>query len=355
MSMLAAPRLRGVLTGIALTAVVGIAGCETRDPVSRGRFDAFDTIVNVTLIGVDRQRATEVTRILQADLGLMESAWHAWKGGAVPRMNALFNAGSAPFAAPPSVLPLLRLSKSLSEQSDDLFNPAIGHLFRAWGFQGRPRECLRPARQEIIDLVLAARPNMRDIEIDGFHVSSRNPLVKLDFRAIQKGFAIDQAVARLQELGIQNASINAGGNLRAIGSRDGHPWSVAIRGPGGGGVFATLQISGNEAAFTTSGQQRNFASGGEVYHDVIDPRTGNPAEGTRSVTVLHPNASTADAAATALFIAGPKDWHRVAKKMGIRYVLLTDSTGQVHMNPAMQARVKLQREGHKVIISKPLV
>ena len=155
---------------------------------------------------------------------------------------------------------------------------------------------------------------MSDIAIDGFRVSSSKHTVKLDFRGIQKGFAIDQAIARLQELGIHNASISVDGNLRAIGSRDGHPWSVAVRGPEGGGIFATLQILGNEAAFTAGGYQQNFTWEGEVYHDIIDPRTGYPATGTASVTVLHPNASTADAAATALFIAGPKDWHRVAKR-----------------------------------------
>ena len=99
---------------------------------------------------------------------------------------------------------------------------------------------------------------------------------------------------------------------------------------------------------------RSFSWQGEVYHENIDPRTGYPAVGTASVTVLHDNASTADAAATALFIAGPKDWHRVSRQMGIRYVMLTDKERRVHMNPDMQARVKLQHSNHKVIISEPL-
>jgi thiamine biosynthesis lipoprotein len=111
---------------------------------------------------------------------------------------------------------------------------------------------------------------------------------------------------------------------------------------------------GNEAVFTASGYRRNFTWDGRTYHDIIDPRTGYPATGTASVTVLHPSATIADAAATALFIAGPKDWRRVAKKMGIHYVMLTDSEGRVHMNPAMQARVKLHRSNREVIISEPL-
>jgi len=354
MRMFARPHLSGNLLGL-LAALVVLTGCEPQDPVSRAQLSAFGSTMEVTLIGVDRRRATEIMQVLQNDLRLMEAAWHAWEPGPVSHMNTLFNEGNTAFTAPPSVLPLLRLSRALSEQSEGLFNPAIGHLFREWGFQGRAVECLQPPPEEVIDLVVSAQPRMSDIEIDGLRVSAAKDIVKLDFRGIQKGFAIDQAIARLQEFGVHNASINAAGDLRAIGSRAGNPWSVAIRGPRSGGVFATLKISGNEAAFTTGNHQQNFTWKGELYHDLIDPRTGYPAVGTASVTVLHANASTADAAATALFIAGPKYWHRVAKKMGIRYVMLTDSEGRVHMNPAMQARVKLQGSNHEVIISKPLV
>ncbi len=353
MRLLALSRLRGVLIGCLVTLV--LAGCAGKDPVARGKIGAFDTTLDITLIGIDRQRAAEVTQILAGDLRTMEKSWHAWESGPVTRMNELFNSGPEAFAAPPSVLPLLTLSKSLSKQSDGLFNPAIGHLYRAWGFHGRPAECKRPPSPELIQQVVENKPSMQDIEVNGIRVASANQTVKLDFRAIQRGFAIDQAIARLQELGVHNASISVEGNLRAIGSRDGNPWSVAVRGPGGGGLLATVQISGNEAAFTAATGRHGFNWEGEQYHDLIDPRTGYPADDATSVTVLHPNASTADAAATALFIAGPEEWHRVARMMGIRYVMLTDRQGRLHMNPAMQARVKLHARNRKIVISKPLI
>ena len=352
MRLLALPRLRGVVVGCLATLI--LAACASQDPVARGKIGAFDAILNITLIGVDRERAAELTRILATDLHTMERSWHAWEPGPVTRMNELFNAGPDPFTAPPSVLPLLNLSKALSQQSDGLFNPAIGHLYRAWGFHGRPAECKRPPSPDLIDQVISSRPSMQDIEVDGIRVASKNQTVKLDFRAIQRGYAIDQAIARLQELGIHNASISIDGSLRAIGSRGGNPWSVAVRGPRGGGLLATVQISGNEAAFTAATGRHAFNWEGEQYHDLIDPRTGYPADAATSVTVLHPNASTADAAATALFIAGPDEWHRVARMMGIRYVMLTDRRGRLHMNPAMQARVKLHARNREVVISEPL-
>jgi thiamine biosynthesis lipoprotein len=336
--------------------VIGLflAACGGKDPVAQGRATAFGAPVDITLIGVNRTDAREITQTLADEFALMDAAWEADEGGPLARVNTLINAGSEPFAAPPSLLSLLALAKQLSQQSDDLFNPAIGHLTRAWGFADASPECRRPPDDDLIAQVLAARPTMQDIHIDGFRLWSDNQTARLDLRDIRRGYAIDRAISRLQELGIRSARVSIDGNMRAIGSRDGHPWSHTIRGPDGGGVYATLNIKGNEAAFTAGTYQNAFTWEGEVFHDIIDPRTGYPAAGTASVTVLHPNASTADAAATALFVAGPSAWHRLARQLGVRYVMLTDTEGRVHMNPAMQQRIKLQNTDREIIISEPL-
>jgi thiamine biosynthesis lipoprotein len=352
MSMLVPTRLLAFAT--LLTVVLALAGCAGKDPVARGSVEAFGSTLEITLIGVNREQASEVTEVLSEDLRTMEQSWHAWHPGPIARVNLQFNIDDRPFAAPPSVLPILKLSKTLSQQSEGLFNPAIGHLYRAWGFQGRPAECLEEPDPAVIEAVVDNRPSMDDVHIDGFRIWSTNDTVKLDFRGIQRGFAIDQAVARLEELGINNASVAIDGNVRAIGSRDGHPWSVPIRGPEGAGLLATLQIKGNEAAFTAAIRNHSYHGKGKTFHDLIDPRTGYPAEGATSVTVLHPNASTADAAANALFVAGPNDWHRIARLLGVRYVMMTDRRGRLHMNPAMQARIKLHTLNREVVISEPL-
>jgi thiamine biosynthesis lipoprotein len=333
---------------------LALAGCSGKDPVARGQAQAFGSSVEITLIGVNRRHAEEITQTLADEFALMEQAWRTTEPSPLARVNTLINNGSGPFAAPPSLLPLLDLSKRLAGQSDDLFNPAIGHLVRAWGFEDGGPDCMRPPSPEIVAQVLADRPTMEDVHVDGFRMWSDNQTVRLDFRDIRRGYAIDRAIARLQEFGIRHASVTIDGNIRAIGSRDGHPWSHAIRGPDGGGVFATLSIKGNEAAFTAGNYQNAFSWKGEVYHDILDPRTGYPATDTASVTVLHPNASTADAAATALFVAGPDDWHRLARQMGLRYVMLTDIAGRVYMSPAMKDRIQLHRVNREVIISEPL-
>lgn len=329
-------------------------GCENTEPVYNSRFLAFGTLTDISIVGVSHERSLAATQALEEDFAVMHKSWHAWNPGPLGRTNELLKQDKA-FAAPPSVLGLLVKAKQLANDSEHLFNPAIGRLINLWGFQSDSPECKQPPADESIKLLVGANPSMDDIRIDDFYLRSSNPVVKLDFGAIGKGFGIDMAIQHLRELGIKNAIVNSGGDLRAIGSRSGRPWRIAIRNPSGSGTFGFLHIKGDESVFTSGDYERNYVWEGRTYHHIIDPRTGYPATGTRSITVIHSDATTADAAATALFVAGPAAWHRIAKKMGIKYVLLIDSNGIAHMNPAMQQRVTLMDKHQPLRISPPLV
>lgn len=334
--------------------IATLIGACTRDlPSQYFRLLTFGTIVELEIIGVDPQTAQNAYQALQQDFDLMHKAWHAWEPGPVGRINQYIREGKS-LSAPPSVLPLLRVSQDLAKKSDYLFDPGIGKLIDLWGFHESEFKPHAPPDKESIAAVLNKRPSIRDVHLDGLHLSCDNPEVQLDFGAIGKGYGVDRAIERLKAMGISSAIVNAGGDLRAIGSRAGNPWRIAIRDPDGGGIFALLSVTGDESVFTSGNYERNFSWGGRLYHHIIDPRTGYPAEGSASVTVIHSDATTADAAATALFVAGPKDWHRIAKQMGIKYVLLIDTEGRAYMNPAMKKRLKLQKTPKEIIVSDPL-
>jgi thiamine biosynthesis lipoprotein len=309
--------------------------------------------VDLTVSGVSQEQADRATAAIEQDFAEMNHAWHAWNPGPLGWVNQQLTTGKT-FTAPPSVLELIKIGKRLSAASDDLFNPAIGHLIQAWGFMRDDPGGHPPPSPEQIAELLRENPRMEDIAVDGIHLRCTNPAVKLDFGAFGKGYGIDLAIAHLRAMGIQNAILNAGGDLRAIGSRSGQPWRIAIRSADGKGVLGEIDVRGDESVYTSGNYERNFRWRGKTYHHIIDPRTGYPATGSASVTVLHSDGVTADAAATALFVAGPERWFEVARKMGIRYVLLVDTEGTVYMNPAMQKRVRLLEQGHKIRISPPL-
>ena len=330
-----------------------LGGCYAERPAYTDRFLAFGTLVDITIVGATQEQAQAAARAIEEDFLMMHQAWHAWNPGPLGKTNQGLASGRQ-FAAPPMVLPLVEVGQSLSVKSGHLFNPAIGHLIDAWGFHNDDPEGHRPPPKELIRELVRKNPRMSDIRIEGINVQSTNPSVKLDFGAFGKGYGIDLAVRHLKELGIENAILNAGGDLRAFGSRKGIPWNIAIRRPSGAGVIATVKVSGDESVFTSGDYERNFTWEGKRYHHIIDPRTGYPSEGTRSVTVIHPDSTTADAAATALFIAGPGGWYETALSMGIEFVMLIDAKGAIHMNPEMQKRLELLETDREVIIGPPL-
>lgn len=332
--------------------------CQRQIPEYHDDFLIFGTIMNITLYDVDEKLAQDAFRNMRTDLKAMHRAWHVWEPGPLMRTNKLLKT-TEEFSAAPSVLDVIQVAKKLSIQSHDLFNPAIGELIALWGFHSNKQPTTSPPDAAIQQL-LRQKPTMRDIEIRGVRMRSRNPAVKIDLGGVAKGFAIDRLLQGLEEKGIHNALINAGGDLKVIGRHGNRPWKVAIRDPrfdpknkseNNQGVVASLDVMDNEAVFTSGDYERyvrNKNNKDKHLHHIIDPRTGYPAQGTESVTVLHHNASLADAAATAIFIAGPTQWQEIAKDMGVTQVLLIDTNGNVHISKAMEARVKFE-EKRKIV------
>jgi thiamine biosynthesis lipoprotein len=331
--------------------LVALAGCGN-DAVFSGHFSAFGGQVDVTIVGVPRHEAQEAVEALAEDFRYMEQAWRMPSGSTLERTNQLLATGER-FSASPSVLPLVATGRQLAAASGGLLNPALGGLLRLWGFYRADVENFQPPAAEAVAALLDQNPSMDDITVEGFHLRSTNPAVALDFNGFLKGYVIDQAIAHLRERGIGNAMLNAGGDLRAIGSRAGHPWRAPLRRPDGTGVMATVDVEGDESVISVGAYERYLTSQGTHYHHILDPRTGRPAHRTRSVTVIHPRATIAHAAATALFIAGPEAWPRVAAGMGVDQVLLMDTDGVLHMTPRLKPRLRFLGKKPAARIAEP--
>jgi thiamine biosynthesis lipoprotein len=323
-------------------------------PVYKEQLFTFGTIVEISICGVNESLARRAINEISADFDVMDKAWNPWEPGALARINQLIPT-KLEFSVAPSVRPLIVKSKELYKQSRGLFNPAIGKLIELWGFNQTSRAVNHPPDAEKIAELVAQKPTMNDVILNGISVRSDNAAVELDFGAFAKGYGVDLAIEKLKEMGIENAIINAGGDLRAIGRRGNRSWRIGIRAPRDNGIIASLETKDDESVFTSGDYERFFEYQGKRYHHIIDPRSGYPATGVTSVTVIHSNAATADAAATALFVAGVENWYDVAKAMGIKYVMLIDTKGKIHMNPAMAKRIKFETEPEPdVILSAPL-
>lgn len=330
----------GVLA-LMLMAALLLSACQ-RPEIHRDRFLAFGTLVELNVYTADPDLAREAAELVRLDLETMHEAWHAWQPSSLTRFNDMLASG-LDFHPDPELLSLVEDVRRLYLLSDGLFNPGMANLFALWGFQSDEALGPPPDPQAIQELLDAA-PGMDDLLFQDGMMRSLNPALRLDLGAYAKGYGVDRIMERLRGLGIEHAILNAGGDLRAMGRPGKRPWRIGVRDPDREQVLAAIEIEGEEAIFTSGDYERHFVYEGVRYHHILDPRTGQPARGTRSVTVIHDNAAEADAAATALFIAGPRDWPDIARRMGIDKVLLIDADGVAHMSEAMVRRVKFMVE-----------
>jgi thiamine biosynthesis lipoprotein len=329
-------RLTSLLTVVLL---VLLAACE-KQSLNRYQSFAFGTLIEIKIRDNDKALADRASAGLFTDFDKMHGDWHAWEAGKLTQTSTMLAKGGW-FTADKAVLDIIKLSIQFSLLSDGLFNPTIGKLIQAWGFQGSELPRVPPTEREI-DNLLAELPTVMDIDIDGNKMRGRNPQLQLDLGAVAKGYAVSAGIKKLRDQGIKHALINAGGDLCGIGNQGKRPWRIGIRNPSGEGIMASIDLENAECVFTSGDYERYYSHDGKHYHHIIDPRSGSPADKVASVTVLHLDGAIADAASTALFIAGPNGWQEIAKKMSVRDVMMVDKQGHIIMSPSMQKRIKLE-------------
>ncbi len=344
---------RKIAALITLAAITVLAACS-RAELHHSQLFSFGTLVDISLWDASPEQVKNAERIIQDELQTMHNAWHAWQPGPLTETNQQLRTGEW-FNPPAGLLPLISQAKQLYQRSGGLFNPAIGQLVALWGFHSDTLPSGPPPEPAAIAQLVALKPGMDAITIDGQRLRSGNPAVQLDLGAFAKGYAVDRIIEKLIASGIKNAIINAGGDLRAIGRHGDRPWRIGIRNPRQQGVLAAIELEEDESVFTSGDYERSYQYDGKRYHHILDPRTGYPARGVTSVTVIHNNAAEADAAATALFVAGPREWYKTARSLNIKYVMLVDDKGVIHMNPAMAKRVQFEvADKPEVVLSKEL-
>jgi thiamine biosynthesis lipoprotein len=308
-------------------------------PLQR-RFMAMGTFVTATLIVEPRGRvaADQVLGEIESELlAFGRDAW-AWGDGLLADFNRRLASGERA-AIPPSLRPLFEHAWTVHRLSGGLFEPRIASLVRLWGFDDVARTRDAPPDAGEIDALFAALRCAPDFDGGTHYGPARD--VGWDFGGIAKGYIVDRMLDLLRRRGYRNVSLDAGGNLAVRGLRNDRPWRIGIRdprSPHAPRLLATLDAS-DEAVITHGDDQRYFEFDRRRYSHLLDPRSGWPAQGLRSLTVVHRDASIADAAGGALFVAGG-GWRRLAARMKIDQVLVLTDRDELLATEALAARLR---------------
>ncbi|WP_231489809.1 FAD:protein FMN transferase [Pedobacter sp. Leaf170] len=216
------------------------------------------------------------------------------------------NAGLAPVKVDDEVISLIERSVKISEITDGAFDLTYGSIDkRLWNFDQNmtslPDVETALASVELIDY--------RNVILDQKHstVKLKNKGMRLGFGGIGKGYAADRAKKILQNLGIESGIVNAAGDLITWGTQiNGQPWTVGIADPEQTNrPFSALKIS-NMAIATSGSYEKYVTIDGKRYSHTIDPKTGLPVSGVKSVSIICPSAELADALATPIVVMGVK-------------------------------------------------
>jgi thiamine biosynthesis lipoprotein len=151
--------------------------------------------------------------------------------------------------------------------------------------------------------------------------------MRIGFGGIGKGYAAERAKELLKSLGIKSGVVNASGDLTTWGLLpNGKPWTIGIANPDDKNqLFSHLEIS--DMAIATSGNYEKYVIiDGEKYSHTINPKTGFPVKGIKSVTVICANAEVADALATPITVMGVKaGLYLVNQLKGVECIIIDDN------------------------------
>ncbi len=251
----------------------------------------------------------EIKESITAIVENVDKTMSPWRANSeISRLNHARNTDWHPLSA--ATCAVLAESLEVSILTEGAFDPSIGPLVNRFGFG--------PIRQ--------GGGVLGDLDLNPNAAKKRDPELTLDLCGIAKGYALDQMVAALGVLGLNNFLIELGGEVSVLGHHpDGRPWTIGIEQPGTAPVQFQRIIAPGVLALATSGTMTNgFRVGGRHLNHIIDPHQKRPVDNQiASVSVLAATAMRADALATALTVMGVQDGAKLAERENISALFLT--------------------------------
>lgn len=230
--------------------------------------------------------------------------------------------------ASPELLRAVTASLQVSNLSHGAFDISVNPLVELWGFYRKKRKRSELPDSEIVKKACAS-VDYRKIVVKGDSVIIPKDMM-IDLGGIAQGLAADIVMETLRKHGIRSALVNIGGEVMAIGRKpNGAQWHVAIKDPRRPGITKVVGLE-NQSMSTSGDYEKFFMINGKRYAHIIDPRSGMPAQGCISVTIVAENTAYADALATAVFVLGPKKAEALLKTLpDVKAIIYVEKKGRV--------------------------
>lgn len=282
-----------------------------------------------TAITIQAQCSQETLNTLTEQCQTFESTLsRTLEGSDIWNIN---HAQGAPVEVASNTAEVISLALDIAKETNGLFDITIGSVSALWDFV----EGIKPNDDTIAEAL--THVGYENVIVENNTVTLKDPKAALDLGGIAKGYITDKLVETLTNAGCEHAVLDLGGNVYVLGSSfDGDAWNVGVQNPMQNTSQDATQsdttiamVACEDTSVITSGiYERSFEQNGELYHHILDPRTGHPAATDLvSATLLGTPSYKADALATALIIMGHSEASALLAQEATFEALLVDEAG----------------------------
>ena len=227
----------------------------------------------------------------------------------------------------PDLVQLIRLSMDYSELSDGYFDITVQPVLELWegGLWEEPEEVQESRLDEVRRLIGSDKIDVTDDRIS-FQVEG----MKITLGAITKGYAVDEALKVLEDMGIEYALVAAGGDISTLGSKPNNElWNLALVNPDNTSEsLAIFEIT--RKSVSTSGNYERYFSPDKEAHHILNPKTGYSDSNCISVTIITESGTAADALATSVFVMGPDAGMNLVESLDDVECFMVDNNSIIH-------------------------
>lgn len=240
-------------------------------------------------------------------------------------------ASQQPLVVSKEIFDLIQRSIDFSVMSNGAFDisyASVGYLFNY-------REKQKPDDQQVNALLPAVNYKLIVLDDKQTSIYFEHTDLKIDLGGIAKGYAVDNAIEILRQLGTKHALVTAGGDTKLLGDRRGRDWLVGIRDPRNADKQAVL-LPLSETAMSTSGDyERYFEEDGVRYHHILSPKTGQSVSSVQSVSIISSSSTANDALSTAVFVLGVENGLNLINSIPDTDAIIMDAQRRMHYSEAL--------------------
>ena len=344
---------------LAVLMVLGISGCAQNEPeipedpsvpektkFTKSYMDYFDTISTIVGYDYSQEEFDAKCAVIEEQLRHFHELYDIYN--AYEGVNNVYTinkeAGNVPVVVDEDIIALFEFCREMYDLTEGKTNYAMGSVLRIWHNyreEGNydPANAKVPSMEELEEA--AKHCNINDVIIDKENktVFFADPMLKIDVGAIGKGYATEMIAQILEEKGVDNYTLNIGGNIRTIGTKgDGTGWVAGIQNPDlTSEETFLLRVSFADLALVTSGSyQRYYFAGGIKYHHIIDPVTLFPKDTFASVSILTPDSGLADAVSTACFNLSLEEGMELIESIENTEAMWVEPDGTIHYSSGFE-------------------